>query len=49
MLELLRDAALRARLGAAGRHLIADEYSAERMAADYLCVYEEAVVQERAK
>jgi glycosyltransferase involved in cell wall biosynthesis len=49
MLELLRDAALRARLGAAARQLIADEYSAERMAADYLRVYDEAIEQEQAK
>jgi glycosyltransferase involved in cell wall biosynthesis len=49
MLELLRDPATRARLGAAARQLIADDYSAERMAADYLRVYEEAVAQVRTK
>ena len=47
MQELLRDAAMRARLGTAARQLIADEYSAERMAADYLRVYDEAIAQER--
>src|SRR5260370_13477328 len=40
---LLRDAALRARLGAAARQLIEDEYSAARMTAEYLDVYEEAI------
>jgi glycosyltransferase involved in cell wall biosynthesis len=45
MLELLRDAALRARLGAAARRLIAEEYSAQRMVADYLQVYQEAVLE----
>jgi glycosyltransferase involved in cell wall biosynthesis len=49
MLKLLRDAAMRERLGVAARQLIADEYSAERMTADYLRVYEEAIAQERAK
>jgi glycosyltransferase involved in cell wall biosynthesis len=43
ILELLRDPAKRAQLGAAARQLIADEYSAERMAAEYLRVYEEAI------
>jgi glycosyltransferase involved in cell wall biosynthesis len=42
MLELLRDAEKRKRFGAAGRLLIQNEYSAERMTADYLRVYEEA-------
>lgn len=43
MVELLRDVEKRKRFGAAGRKLIADEYSAERMAADYLAVYGEAI------
>jgi glycosyltransferase involved in cell wall biosynthesis len=43
ILELLRDSAKRARFGAAARQLIEDEYSAERMTADYLRVYEEAI------
>jgi len=41
--ELLRDPERRARLGAAARKLIEDEYSAERMTADYLRVYDEAI------
>jgi glycosyltransferase involved in cell wall biosynthesis len=49
ILELLRDPAKRAQLGAAARQLIRDEYSAERMTAEYLRVYEEALQQERAK
>jgi glycosyltransferase involved in cell wall biosynthesis len=40
---LLRDPARRKRLGAAARQLIEDEYSAERMTADYLRVYDEAI------
>jgi glycosyltransferase involved in cell wall biosynthesis len=43
ILELLRDAAKRKRFGAAARKLIEDEYSAERMTADYLRVYAEAI------
>ncbi|MDP9051295.1 MAG: glycosyltransferase family 4 protein [Acidobacteriota bacterium] len=43
ILELLRDEAKRKRFGAAARKLIEDEYSAERMTADYLRVYEEAI------
>jgi glycosyltransferase involved in cell wall biosynthesis len=43
ILELLRDAAKRKRFGAAGRKLIEDEYSADRMTADYLRVYNEAI------
>ena len=41
--ELLRDPARRATLGAAARQLIREEYSADRMAADYLRVYAEAI------
>jgi glycosyltransferase involved in cell wall biosynthesis len=40
---LVRDPARRARLGAAARQLVREEYSAERMAAEYLRVYEEAI------
>ena len=43
IVTLLRDAALRERLGAAARKLIEDEFSAERMTGDYLRVYKEAV------
>lgn len=43
ILELLRNGDLRKRFGAAGRKLIEDEYSAERMTADYLRVYDEAI------
>jgi glycosyltransferase involved in cell wall biosynthesis len=44
MLELLRDEEKRRRFGAAARRLIEDEYSAARMTADYLRVYEEAAL-----
>ena len=40
------------RFGSAAKKLIQDEYSAERMTADYLRVYDEAIAavkQERAK
>lgn len=40
---LLRDPARRAQLGAAARQRIQAEYSAERMTADYLRVYDEAI------
>lgn len=43
ILGLLRDAARREQLGTAARRLIEEEYSAERMTADYLRVYEEAI------
>lgn len=43
IVDLLRDPEKRKRFGAAGRQLIEDEYSAERMTADYLRVYEEAI------
>jgi glycosyltransferase involved in cell wall biosynthesis len=43
IIELLRDPAKRERLGSAARQLIQDEYSAARMTADYLRVYEEAL------
>ena len=44
---LLRDSARRERLGAAARQLIEEEFSAERMTADYLRVYEEAIASGR--
>ena len=37
---LIEDSALRERFGDAGRKLIEEEYSSERMAADYLRIYE---------
>ncbi len=43
IIEQLRDPARRARLGSAARQLIEDEFSAERMTADYLRVYEDAI------
>jgi glycosyltransferase involved in cell wall biosynthesis len=43
ILDLLRDGEKRKRFGAAARKLIEDEYSAERMTADYLRVYDEAI------
>jgi glycosyltransferase involved in cell wall biosynthesis len=43
ILELLGDAAKRQRFSGAARKLIEDEYSAERMTADYLRVYDEAI------
>jgi glycosyltransferase involved in cell wall biosynthesis len=43
ILELLRDEPKRKRFGAAARELIEEEYSAERMTADYLRVYDEAI------
>lgn len=43
--KLLRDAGLRERFGEAGRKLIEDEYSASRMTAEYLRIYEEAMAR----
>jgi glycosyltransferase involved in cell wall biosynthesis len=43
IVKLLRDPASRSSYGAAARNLIQQEYSAERMAADYLQLYEQAV------
>jgi glycosyltransferase involved in cell wall biosynthesis len=43
IVELLRDAAKRKQLGSAARELVENEFSAERMAADYLRVYEDAI------
>jgi glycosyltransferase involved in cell wall biosynthesis len=43
ILELLQDTAKRQRFGAAARKLIEEEYSAGRMTADYLRVYDEAI------
>jgi glycosyltransferase involved in cell wall biosynthesis len=43
ILKLLRDPALRKRLGAAARQRVEEEYSSARMTADYLGVYAEAI------
>jgi glycosyltransferase involved in cell wall biosynthesis len=43
IVELLRDPAKRERLGSVARQLVEDEFSAERMTADYLRVYEDAI------
>jgi glycosyltransferase involved in cell wall biosynthesis len=43
IVALLRDPTRRERLGTAARKLIEDEFSADRMTADYLRVYQEAV------
>lgn len=43
IVELLRDPAMRKRLGAAARHRVEEEYSAIRMANDYLSVYAQAI------
>ena len=43
IVRLLRDPEQRERLGAAARKLMEEEFSAERMAEDYLRVYAEAM------
>jgi glycosyltransferase involved in cell wall biosynthesis len=43
IVSLLKDSPRRESLGAAARKLVEEEFSAERMTADYLRVYEEAV------
>jgi glycosyltransferase involved in cell wall biosynthesis len=43
IVDLLRDRAMRERLGAAARRRVEEEYSAARMTNDYLCVYAEAI------
>jgi glycosyltransferase involved in cell wall biosynthesis len=43
IIELLRDPAKQERLGSAARQLVEDEFSAARMTADYLRVYEDAI------
>jgi glycosyltransferase involved in cell wall biosynthesis len=45
--RLLLDTSLRKRFGTAARALIAEEYSATRMASDYLSLYQEAVIAKR--
>ena len=49
IVALLRNPAQRERLGAAARKLIEDEFSADRMTADYLRVYEKAASRGTAK
>jgi glycosyltransferase involved in cell wall biosynthesis len=49
IVALLHDPTLRERLGASARQLIEDEYSAGRMTADYLRVYEEAIAIGRSR
>jgi glycosyltransferase involved in cell wall biosynthesis len=44
---LLHDSAKRLRLGTAAKQLIKEEYSAERMTADYLRVYAEAIAAQK--
>lgn len=48
IVELLRGPAKRAQMGAAGRQLVRDKFSAETMTAAYLDVYEEALANRRA-
>src|SRR5882757_1594451 len=43
IVDLLQDSEKRLRLGAAAKQLMKEEYSAERMTADYLCVYLAAI------
>lgn len=45
ILTLLRDAGLRKRLGDAARQMVEARFSAERMATDYLRVYEAAIAE----
>jgi glycosyltransferase involved in cell wall biosynthesis len=47
IIELLRNPTRRRELGAAARRLVEEEYSAERMTADYLLVYDEAIAAAR--
>jgi glycosyltransferase involved in cell wall biosynthesis len=49
ILNLLQNPAEQKRLGAAGRKLIEDEFSAQRMTDDYLRVYEEAASRGKTK
>jgi glycosyltransferase involved in cell wall biosynthesis len=49
IVTLLRDTVQRERLGTAARKLIEDEFSAGRMTADYLRVYQEAASRRKAK
>jgi glycosyltransferase involved in cell wall biosynthesis len=49
ILTLLKNPVQRERLGSAARKLIEDEFSASRMTADYLRVYEEALSRGRKK
>lgn len=47
MVELSQNSSLRKNLGATARKLIEEEFSAERMATDYLRVYDEAITSEK--
>jgi glycosyltransferase involved in cell wall biosynthesis len=49
IVALLRDPTRRERLGTAARKLIEDEFSADRMTADYLRVYAKAASRGTAK
>jgi glycosyltransferase involved in cell wall biosynthesis len=49
VIALLRDPAKRAQLGSAARKLIEEEFSADRMTADYLNVYQAAISQGKTK
>jgi glycosyltransferase involved in cell wall biosynthesis len=45
MLRVIDDPSLRTSLGDRGRHLIAEEFSADRMAAEYLNLYRNVLVE----
>jgi glycosyltransferase involved in cell wall biosynthesis len=47
ILELLRDPSKRTRIGIAAKKLVQDEYSADRMASDYLHAYAEAIAERK--
>jgi len=47
--RLFQDSALRQKFGAAARELVREEFSAERMAKDYLRVYQNAVAEGEAQ
>ncbi len=49
IVKLLRNPAQQKLLGAAARKLIQDEFSADRMTADYLRVYRDAISRRRTK
>jgi len=45
--ELIGDASLRERIGNWAKARVAAEFSADKMAADYLCIYEQAIQESR--